>query len=280
MKVIITGAKGQLGSDLMQLLQADSRYEVYGYGKEELDITDMEQVGKVFMDVNPDIVIHAAAYTKVDAAESEPDAAYGVNALGTRNIALAAEKLKSKLVYVSTDYVFDGKATSPIHEFEQPCPDSVYGKSKLAGEQFVRDFHSKFFIVRTSWVYGKHGQNFVKTMLKLAKEQQQLKVVSDQTGSPTYSLDLASIIVNLALTEKYGTYHISNSGSCSWYEFAKAIFEEADIDVIVEPCRTEDFPRPAPRPKYSVFDHMRLRLNGFPEIRNWREALKDFLTTL
>jgi dTDP-4-dehydrorhamnose reductase len=279
MKVIVTGAKGQLGIDLVNLL-TDKGYEIYGYGRNELDITNFDQVKKIISEVNPDVVIHAAAHTKVDLAESEPDRAFLINAYGTRNVAIASQAVGAKLVYVSTDYVFDGTANTPYNEFATTNPLGVYGKSKLAGEQFVRDLHSKFFIVRTSWVYGKHGNNFVKTMLKLAQERDEIMVVQDQIGCPTYTMDLSSCILELIQTEKYGIYHVSNSGNCSWYEFAKAIFEEAGIEVKVNPCTTKDFPRPAPRPAYSVFDHMSLRLNGFSVIRHWREALGEFISDL
>lgn len=276
MKVVVTGAKGQLGTDLVHLL-ADKGYEVYGYGREELDITNFDQVKQVITEIRPDVVIHAAAYTKVDLAESEPDQAFLINAYGTRNVVVASEAVGAKLVYISTDYVFDGTATTPYNEFAPTNPLSVYGKSKLLGEQYVRDLHSKFFIVRTSWVYGKHGNNFVKTMLKLAQERDELMVVHDQIGCPTYTVDLANCILELIQTEKYGIYHVSNSGHCSWYEFAKAIFEEAGIEIKVNPCTTKDFPRPAPRPAYSVFEHMALRLNGFKEMPHWRESLKNFV---
>ncbi|OUM90026.1 dTDP-4-dehydrorhamnose reductase [Parageobacillus thermoglucosidasius] len=276
MKVVVTGAKGQLGTDLMHLL-ADRGFEAYGYGREELDITNFSQVKQVIHEINPDVVIHAAAYTKVDLAESEPDKAFLINAYGTRNVAVASEAVGAKLVYISTDYVFDGTANKPYDEFSPTNPLSVYGKSKLAGEQFVRDLHSRFFIVRTSWVFGKHGNNFVKTMLKLAREREELMVVNDQIGCPTYTADLANCLLELIQTEKYGIYHVSNSGHCSWYEFAKAIFEETGIIVKVNPCATKEFPRPAPRPAYSVFDHMGLRLNGFKELPNWRNSLKRFL---
>lgn len=276
MKVVVTGAKGQLGTDLVHLL-ADKGYEVYGYGREELDITNFDQVKQIIGKVNPDVVIHAAAYTKVDLAESEPDQAFLINAYGTRNVVVASEAIGAKLVYISTDYVFYGTANEPYNEFAPTNPLSVYGKSKLAGEQFVRDLYSKFFIVRTSWVYGKHGNNFVKTMLKLAQERDELMVVHDQIGCPTYTVDLANCVLELIQTEKYGVYHVSNSGHCSWYEFAKAIFEEAGIKVKVNPCTTKDLPRPAPRPAYSVFDHMSLRLNGFNDIRHWRKALNEFI---
>ncbi|MDQ0162551.1 dTDP-4-dehydrorhamnose reductase [Aeribacillus alveayuensis] len=279
MKVVVTGAKGQLGTNLVHLL-ADRGYEGYGYGREELDITKFDQVKQVITKARPDVVIHAAAYTKVDLAESDPDQAFLINAYGTRNVAVASEAVGSKLVYISTDYVFDGMANEPYKEFAPTNPLSVYGKSKLAGEQFVRDLHSRFFIVRTSWVYGKHGNNFVKTMLKLAEERDELMVVHDQVGCPTYTVDLANCILELIQTEKYGVYHVSNSGHCSWYEFAKAIFEEAGIKVKVNPCKKKDFPRPAPRPSYSVFEHMALRLNGFTKMRYWREALSEFICQL
>ncbi|WP_461202264.1 dTDP-4-dehydrorhamnose reductase [Anoxybacillus sp. TBDG-1] len=279
MKVVVTGAKGQLGTDVVHLL-ADRGYEVYGYGREELDITNFDQVKQVITEIRPDVVIHAAAYTKVDLAESEPDQAFLINAYGTRNVAVVSEAVGAKLVYISTDYVFDGMATTPYNEFAPTNPLSIYGKSKLAGEQFVRDLHSKFFIVRTSWVYGKHGNNFVKTMLKLAQERDELMVVHDQVGCPTYTVDLSNCILEMIQTEKYGVYHVSNSGNCSWYEFAKAIFEEAGIEVKVNPCTTKEFPRPAPRPQYSVFEHLALRLNGFKVMSNWRDSLRVFLGKL
>lgn len=279
MKVVVTGAKGQLGTDLVGLL-AGKEYEVYGYGREELDITNFDQVKQIITEINPDVIIHAAAYTKVDLAESEPDQAFLINAYGTRNVAVASEAVGAKLVYVSTDYVFDGTANVPYNEFSSTNPLSVYGKSKLAGEQLVRDLHSKFFIVRTSWVYGKHGNNFVKTMLKLAQERDELMVVHNQLGCPTYTVDLASCIAEIIQTAKYGIYHVSNSGHCSWYEFAKAIFEEAAMNVKVNPCTTQKFPRPAPRPAYSVLEHMALKLNGFSEVRHWREALREFMDQL
>lgn len=279
MKVLVTGAKGQLGTDLVSLLK-EKQYEVFGYSREQLDIINFEQVEKEIETIRPDIIIHSAAHTKVDLAESEPDQAYLINGYGTRNVAVCAEKVGAKLIYVSTDYVYDGTATEPVNEFTPTNPLGVYGKSKLAGEQFVRELHSKFFIVRTSWVYGHHGNNFVKTMVKLATSGKSLKVVHDQVGCPTFTVDLANTIIDLMVTEKYGTYHVSNSGHCSWYEFAKAIFEEAGLqNVDIAPCTTDEFPRPAPRPAYSVFDHMALRLNGFKEMRHWREALHEYFNT-
>jgi dTDP-4-dehydrorhamnose reductase len=277
--VLITGANGQLGVDLVACFE-NYRYSVKGYGRQGLDITDAEQVNEIFREVRPDIVIHSAAHTKVDLAESEPDEAFRINAYGTRNVASAAEQIGAKLVYVSTDYVFNGQGTVPYDEFYPTDPLGVYGKSKLAGEQFVRELHSRFYIVRTSWVYGKHGNNFVKTMLKLAQEKDSLSVVADQVGSPSYTVDVAACIADLVASSKYGTYHVSNSGICSWYDFAKAIFEEANVNIQVNPITTDQFPRPAQRPAYSVMDHRALRVNGFPEMRHWREALCEFLKDL
>ncbi|GAB1805390.1 dTDP-4-dehydrorhamnose reductase [Priestia megaterium] len=275
-KVLITGANGQLGKELVELF-TEKGFEVYGFGRDKMDITNQVQVQEIIGAVKPGIVIHSAAHTKVDLAESEPDQAFLINAYGTRNVAVAAEAVGAKLVYVSTDYVFDGTADEPYNEFSPTSPLGVYGKSKLAGEQFVRDLHSKFFIVRTSWVYGKYGANFVKTMLKLGEERKELSVVADQRGCPTYTLDLAHAILELVDTQKYGVYHISNSGSCSWYEFAKEIFKVSNMEVQVNPCTTADFPRPASRPANSVFEHMSIKLNNFTSVRHWREALSSFL---
>lgn len=278
MKVLITGAKGQLGTDMVLLLENDARFEVFPFSRTELDITNEQTVNAVINTLKPDVIIHTAAYTKVDLAESDIDGAYLVNAIGTRNIAVAAERVKAKLVYVSTDYVFDGEKGSSYIEFDPVNPLGVYGKSKYAGEEFVRSLTSRYFIVRTSWVYGKYGSNFVKTMLNLAQDHKELKVVDDQIGSPTYTVDLARFISELINTESYGIYHATNSGCCSWFEFAQAIFEEAGMEIKVNPCTTKDFPRPASRPAYSVLEHMVIRLNGMTDIRHWREALKDYFS--
>jgi len=278
-KVLITGANGQLGKELVELFTAKG-FEVYGFGRDKMDITKQAQVQEVISTLKPNIILHSAAHTKVDLAESEPEQAFLINAYGTRNVAVAADAVGAKLVYVSTDYVFDGTTDEPYSEFSPTSPLGVYGKSKLAGEQFVRDLHSKFFIVRTSWVYGKHGTNFVKTMLKLGEEKKELSVVSDQIGCPTYTLDLAHVILDLVDTQKYGVYHVSNSGSCSWYEFAKEIFKISKMEVQVKPCTTEDFIRPAKRPKYSVLGNLSVKLNNFKEPRSWKSGLKEFLENM
>ena len=252
--------------------------QVFGCGRTDLDITDVSQVAKTFEQVKPDVIIHTAAYTQVDQAETDRDRAYAVNALGTRNLVVESEKFGAKFVYLSTDYVFDGQKGTPYSESDRTNPQSVYGQSKRAGEEFVLSLSSKYFIVRTSWVYGKHGANFVKTMLKLGSVGKSLKVVDDQFGSPTYTADLARFLQQIIGTECYGIYHATNSGSCSWYEFAKKIFEVAGMQVELSPCTTADFPRPAPRPVNSVLEHVGIKLNGFQDLRPWQEGLKEFIT--
>jgi len=279
MKIVVTGAHGQLGRDMVETL-LERGHEAIGLGRHELDICDQAACQAAMRELRPDAVIHCAAYTAVDRAETDADAPYAVNAWGTRNMAAAAAAVGAKVVYVSTDYVFDGTSLQPYVEYDLTNPRSVYGKSKLAGEQLLQTLCSRYFIVRTSWVFGRHGANFVKTMLKLGAEKDQLKVVNDQIGSPTYTIDLASFIVDLVETERYGIYHASNAGSCSWFEFAQAIFAESGQQVEVLPCTTEEFPRPAPRPRYSVMEHMAIRTNGFVDLRPWREALSDFVSRM
>ncbi|MET3548182.1 dTDP-4-dehydrorhamnose reductase [Paenibacillus favisporus] len=284
MRVLVTGASGQLGKDVVALFQQKG-HEVMGCSRSELDITNLEQCQQIINEFQPDSIIHCAAYTAVDAAETDVDGAYRVNAVGTRNVAVAAEKAGAKMVYISTDYVFNGRSEVPYQEYDNTDPKSVYGKSKRAGEVLTQSLSSRYFIVRTSWVYGLHGNNFVKTMLRLGQEKPQLQVVHDQKGSPTYTADLARFLEELVQTEKYGVYHASNSGECTWFEFTQAIFEEArklgiQITAQVEPCTTEQFPRPAPRPANSVMDHLSIRTNGLTDIRPWREGLVDFLKHL
>ncbi|ASA24428.1 dTDP-4-dehydrorhamnose reductase [Paenibacillus donghaensis] len=285
MRILVTGAAGQLGQDVVLLLQKQG-HEVMACDRQEMDITNLAECQEVIGSFAPDAVIHCAAHTAVDVAESDVDAAYLINAVGSRNVALAAEKAGAKLVYISTDYVFDGMGSQPYHEYDNTDPQSIYGKSKRAGEILVQSLSSKYFIVRTSWVYGKYGNNFVKTMLKLGQEKTLLQVVDDQKGSPTYTVDLARFLLELIATEKYGVYHASNTEACTWYEFTQAIFAEAE-DILglkftakLEPCGTDQFPRPAPRPQYSVLEHLSIRTNGFEDIRPWREGLRDFLLEL
>jgi len=276
MKILVTGAGGQLGKELALWPKSDE-FEIIGLDRGALDISSCEQCREVIGNLQPDIVIHCAAYTAVDQAESDLEGAYAVNATGSGCVAEAADEIGAKLIYVSTDYVFDGNGTSPYRTDAPINPQTVYGKSKHAGEMLVETLNSRTFIVRTSWVYGKHGNNFVKTMLKLGKERGSVKVVNDQTGSPTYTKDLARFLLQLAGTEEYGTYHASNSGSCTWFEFAQAIFEESGVAAQALPCTSEEFPRPAPRPRYSVLDQSRIKEIGLEELPEWRDALARFI---
>ncbi|MBU5355455.1 dTDP-4-dehydrorhamnose reductase [Paenibacillus barcinonensis] len=284
-RIIVTGAAGQLGYDVVKMFEA-SGHDVLACDRDQMDITDQQQCIKQVEAFCPDVIIHCAAYTAVDQAESDVDTAFAINAVGTRNITVAAEKVKAKLVYISTDYVFDGTSDTPYQEYEVTNPQSVYGKSKLAGELLVQSLSTRWFIIRTSWVFGRHGQNFVRTMLDLMVKRPELQVVHDQQGSPTYTVDLAQLVSELALSEQYGIYHASNSGSCTWFEFAQAIAEEASRHGVIEaaanimPCTTAQFPRPAPRPAYSVMDHLGIRINGLQPMRHWREALIAFLHEL
>ena len=273
MKVLVTGAKGMLGQDLCPTLE-DEGYEVIETCRQDFDITDKKQTSKYLANVRPDLVIHCAAYTAVDKAEEEPEKAYLVNADGTENIAEFCGEKDIPLVYISTDYVFDGTKNSPYKPDDKPYHINIYGKSKLKGEEAVQKHCKRFYIARTSWLYGHYGKNFVETMLTLAKkvpdgEQHELKVVNDQFGCPTWTMDLAGGIAEL-LEKPYGVYHLCGSGETSWYGFAKEIFKLANIETDLKPCETKDFPRPAKRPLYSVMDNGKI-------LRNWKSALKDYL---
>lgn len=278
MKIVVTGANGQLGTDVVIAARIEG-YEVYGFNREELDITSIEQVLSKVCEIQPDVIIHCAAYTKVDLAETEVEKAFCVNANGSRNIAVAAEKIGAKVCYISTDYVFDGTSQVPYQEYDRTGPISIYGKSKLAGEELTKTISSKYFIVRTSWVYGHSGHNFVKTMLRLANEKDELSIVQDQVGAPTYTIDLAKFLLELVVTEKYGIYHASNTGKCSWYEFAEKIFEEAEVEIKLIPITTDQFPTPAKRPSFSLLDDLSIRTNGFQPLQDWRKGLKDYFNS-
>ncbi|ODV54801.1 dTDP-4-dehydrorhamnose reductase [Lysinibacillus fusiformis] len=276
MKIIVTGANGQLGQELVKQL-TDSEHDLFVFTKTDLDITDTERVLTVCNDIKPQIIINAAAYTNVDGAETNKELAFQVNAVGQRNLTVAAEKVGAKICYISTDYVFNGQATSPYNEYMNVDPLGVYGQSKYAGEFLTQTLNTKYFIVRTAWVYGEYGPNFVKTMLKLAEEKSELGVVHDQVGSPTYTVDLAEFIIELVQTEKYGIYHCTNSGTCSWFEFAQEIFKLANKDIKVKPLTSDQFSRPAKRPAYSVLGDLSVRINGFIPRRSWKEALDEYI---
>lgn len=273
-KVVITGAKGQLGQELVKVF--DDEHEVTGIYKDDLDITAADKVKNFISSIKPDLVIHCAAMTNVDGCEEDPDMAYKVNAFGTQNIAVACQKAEAEMVYVSTDFVFAGDKDEPYIEFDETGPLSIYGRSKLAGENYVRNLLNRYYIVRTAWLYGE-GHNFVRTMLRLAEEKEYLEVVNDQVGTPTCAKDLAIAISKLVETGLYGTYHASNNGSCSWYEFARKIFELKGIDIEVKPITSDKLGRPARRPAYSVMHNFALESQGIYVMRDWEEALEEYL---
>ncbi len=289
MKILITGAKGQLGSQIMNIIRNGSSElgdipsevkaaEVIGIDIQDLDLTKQEEVKEYINKLKPDVIINPAAYTNVDACESNIDIAFKINALAARNMAMAAEEVGAKLIHISTDYVFSGEGSSPIKEYETPAPVSVYGKTKLVGEEFVKKYSSKYFIVRTAWLYGYNGKNFVYTILNAAKEKGHLTVVNDQRGNPTNAEDLAHHIIKLTVSNEYGTYHCTGTGECSWYDFASAIVKYAGIDCTVEPITSDMLVnRAAKRPSYSSLDNMMLRCTVGDEMREWQEALKVFI---
>ncbi|WP_042462510.1 dTDP-4-dehydrorhamnose reductase [Neobacillus dielmonensis] len=276
MKVVVTGAAGQLGQDVVLELERKN-HQVIGTDRDKLDITIEADVLAFMNEVKPDVILHCAAYTNVDAAEGNEELAYLINGLGTKYLAKAAKQAGAKLLYISTDYVFDGTATEPYEVGHPTAPLGAYGRTKLAGEEFVKEQLENFYIVRTAWVFGAYGQNFVKTMLRLGKERGEVGVVHDQMGSPTYTVDLAKFMVELMETEKYGIYHATNSGICSWYDFAVEIFNQAGLHVKVNPLTTEEFPRPAARPKYSVLSKKKIDEQGLTPLRDWKEALAAYL---
>jgi len=282
MKVLVTGANGQLGTDLCKVLRD---FELIPLTHKDIEIIDMNSVNQVFSKYKPDIIINTAAYVRVDDCEGDKDKAFRVNALGARNVAVVAQELGARLVHLSTDYVFGGEAeprTTPYTEFDTPVPLSIYGKSKLAGENLVRHFCLRHFIIRSSALFGVAGSsakggNFVETILRPAKERDELRVVNDQIFSPTYTMDLARKITQLVTTEYYGIFHITNKGYCSWYEFAKEILRLAGITTPVVPITSDQYLQKARRPHYSVLDNYHLRLLGMDDMRPWQEALVDYL---
>ncbi|MDP8970500.1 MAG: dTDP-4-dehydrorhamnose reductase [Actinomycetota bacterium] len=277
MRVLVTGAGGQLGRDL---LAAFADTDCVGLGNGDLDVTDEPAVVAAVRDHAPDLVLHAAAYTKVDACESDPDTAWRVNAAGAWWVARACALGAAAMVYLSTDYVFDGLAGRPYTEFDAPNPQSVYGRSKEAGEQLVRQALPRHYVVRTSWLHGPHGGNFVKTMLHLARERGQVSVVDDQVGSPTFTFDLAPAIRRLAVSGRYGTYHLTNQGHCTWFELARATFERAGVAVELVPTDTASFGAPAPRPAFSVLDNRMARMLGLEPLPAWESSLTRLLAEL
>lgn len=280
MKVLVTGVKGQLGYDVVRELQSRG-HEAIGVDIEEMDITDETAVSHVMEETAPEAVIHCSAFTAVDRAEAEQELCYKVNVEGTENIAKMCQKLGCKMLYLSTDYIFSGEGQRPWEPEDTPSPLNAYGQSKYQGEVALRQYVDKYFIVRISWVFGINGNNFIKTMLRLGKENGAVKVVDDQIGSPTYTFDLAKLLVDMIETEQYGAYHATNEGICSWYEFAKEIFQEANMkEVMVTPVSSEEFPVKAKRPKNSRMSKEKLVQNGFSLLPSWQDAVKRYIEEL
>lgn len=276
MKVLVTGVKGQLGYDVMNEL-AKRGYEGVGVDVAEMDITDSAAVEKVISEVHPDKVVHCAAWTAVDAAEDNQEVCHKVNVDGTANIAKMCGKLDIPMIYISTDYVFDGQGERPWEPDDERNPLNVYGQTKYEGELAIEEFLDRYFIVRIAWVFGVNGKNFIKTMLNLSKNHERLTVVNDQTGSPTYTFDLARLLVDMAETDKYGRYHATNEGLCTWYEFACEIFKQAGIEIEVVPVGSNEYPAKAKRPENSRMNKEKLTQKGFERLPSWQDALARYL---
>jgi dTDP-4-dehydrorhamnose reductase len=282
LKILITGAGGILGTDIVSAL---SKHDLVLTDVlpnfTAMDISDSEQVMRTIADVRPEMVIHTAAYTDVDGCEREPDKAYRLNAGGTWNVAAACRKVGARMIYISTDFVFDGTKGAMYTEYDTPNPLSVYGASKLAGETHVRTLCPEHFVVRTAWLYGVNGKSFPKTIINAAQTRKQLKVVADQIGSPTFTVDLAAKIAQTIESPLFGTYHITNKGACSWHEFALQTLRYKGInDVEVQAICSKDWPTPTKRPEYSVLRHYSLELQGMDDMRPWEDALQEFVSRI
>lgn len=279
-KIIITGCNGQLGRAMNRELEGNKEYELVNTDVQDLDITDIEAVECFVESVRPYAIVNCAAHTAVDACEKQLDLAYKINAIGPRNLAIAAEKYGAKLVHVSTDYVFGGDADRPYTEFDRTEPKSAYGRTKLAGEEFVKSFSNHYFIVRTAWLYGE-GKNFLRTMLSLSETHDEITVVDDQIGSPTSTAQLAKAIAYLLPTDSYGIYHGTCEGFCSWADFTEAIFKKTKKSTKVVRVSTHEYmtahPASAPRPLYSVLDNYMFRLTGGYTFAGWESALDDYI---
>lgn len=277
--ILVTGVNGQLGYDVVKVLN-ERNIECLGIDRDELDITDKEAVNEYIVKLKPEVVIHCAAYTAVDKAEDEEDVCRKVNVDGTENIAKACKEINAKMIYISTDYVFSGLGDKEFEINGDINPRSVYGKTKYEGELKVKEILDKYFIVRISWVFGVNGNNFIKTMLRLGKEKESLNVVCDQIGSPTYTADLAPILCDMALSEKYGVYHATNEGFCSWAEFAQEIMKQSGLSCKINHIPTSEYPTKAERPLNSRMSKKSLVDNGFELMPEWKDALKRYLEAL
>lgn len=277
-KILVTGSNGQLGRAINKEYSEDN-ITLLNTDVSELDITNIDEVLSFVLSEKPDVIINCAAHTGVDACETQWDLAYKINAIGPRNLSIAATKIGAKMIHVSTDYVFDGIASEPYKEFDRVDPQGAYGKTKLEGEKFVAQFSKDYFIIRTAWLYGD-GNNFVKTMLRLSNTNEEIKVVGDQVGSPTSAKELAKMIHFLEPTNNYGLFHGTCEGQCSWAEFASEIFKLANKSTIVKAITSAEYPTPVKRPAYSVLDNYMLKLTTNYEFANWKEALVEYLNEI
>ncbi len=275
MKLFLTGAEGMLGHALQRVF---SDVEMIGLSYNKLDVTVLNDTMDTIKRIQPDFVIHAAAFTNVDQCEEIPEKAFQVNGIGTRNVAMACYEVGCPVMYISSDYVFDGEKNNPYQEWDSTNPINAYGQSKLMGEEYISTLTNKFFIVRTSWLYGEHGHHFVRTITRLLLEKESIDVVNDQIGCPTYTFDLAKKIRDI-MAKGYGIYHVTNTGSCSWFDFARAIASRDKRGEQIVPVSSERYKRPAKRPAYSVLANTMLRLEGLEEMRHWNEALDAYLSS-
>ena len=275
-KVLVTGVAGQLGYDVVKELQKRN-IEALGVDIADFDLTDKEAVLSYIKNAAPTCIVHCAAYTNVNKAEEDAETAYAVNVLGTRHIAMAAKEADAKLMYISTDYAYDGEKDGVYDADDPKNPLGAYGRTKYLGEEECIKYVSKLFIVRLSWVFGKNGNNFVKTMLRLAETKKELGVVADQTGSPTYTPDAAVLICDMIATDKYGAYNVSNEGYCSWFDFASEIMKQSGKEMAILPITTAEYPTPAKRPMNSCFSRKELDANGFSRLPHWKDALARYL---
>jgi dTDP-4-dehydrorhamnose reductase len=293
MRILVTGAGGMLGSDILATLSG--KHELFGVDLKSpankspevafqvLDITNTKDTYEQITKINPELVIHTAAFTDVDGAESKPELAFQANAIGTRNVALSCQRFDAQMIYISSDYVFDGTKTTPYVEYDQPNPLGIYARSKYWGELYTQWLLNKFIIIRSSWLFGRNGRNFAQAFLSQVKNQHNLRVVSDQVGAPTYTLDLAAAINDLISVQEqvgtglYGIWHITNSGKCSWYDFAQEILKQIKNTASIEAISTAQLERPAPRPRNSVLDNSNWRLQNFASLPPWQDALRRYL---
>ncbi|MFT8323142.1 MAG: dTDP-4-dehydrorhamnose reductase [Bacillus sp. (in: firmicutes)] len=279
MKILVTGYNGQLGYDVV-LAGKSNGLQMIGIGSQDLDIRDEQKVKEYIQTIKPDAIIHCAAYTAVDNAEGDKETCWDVNVNGTKYLAEAAKEINAKFIYISTDYVFNGEGNIPFLETDKAAPVGYYGLTKYEGEKIVQKVLDKYYIVRISWVFGINGNNFIKTMLRLAETRNELNVVGDQYGSPTYTYDLAKLLIEMALTEKFGIYHASNEGFCNWAEFATEIFKLAEKSVKVNSITSNQYPTKAVRPKNSRMSKQKLFENGFKRLPNWQDALVRYVQEL